>query len=168
MVLQVKILTGDNDLISRKVCRDVGLLADPMLLGDEVEKMSDAELAEAAEKTHSSPASLPRTSSESFASCAAKVTLWDSWRRDQRFSRAACRGHWHLSGYGGRHRQRIRRSDSVAEGPDGAPGGGIEGRKVFANILKYIRMGASSNFGNMFSVLGQAPFCIPSHGPIQI
>ena len=47
----VKILTGDNDLISRKVCRDVGLLADPMLLGDEVEKMSDAELAEAAEKT---------------------------------------------------------------------------------------------------------------------
>jgi Mg2+-importing ATPase len=32
--------------------------------------------------------------------------------------------------------------------------GVIEGRKVFANILKYIRMGASSNFGNMFSVLG--------------
>ncbi|HEY1254789.1 MAG TPA: magnesium-translocating P-type ATPase, partial [Terracidiphilus sp.] len=47
----VKILTGDNDLISRKVCRDVGLLADPMLLGDDVEKMSDTELAEAAEKT---------------------------------------------------------------------------------------------------------------------
>src|SRR5579864_7157108 len=33
-------------------------------------------------------------------------------------------------------------------------GGVIEGRKVFANILKYIRMGASSNFGNMFSMLG--------------
>ena len=47
----VKILTGDNDLISRKVCRDVGLVADPMLLGDDVEKMSDAELAEAAEMT---------------------------------------------------------------------------------------------------------------------
>ena len=47
----VKILTGDNDLISRKVCKDVGLVADPMLLGDDVEKMSDAELAEAAEKT---------------------------------------------------------------------------------------------------------------------
>ena len=47
----VKILTGDNDLISRKVCRDVGLLADPMLLGDEVETMSDIELAEAAEQT---------------------------------------------------------------------------------------------------------------------
>jgi len=47
----VKILTGDNDLISRKVCGDVGLAPDPMLLGDAVEKMTDAELAEAAEKT---------------------------------------------------------------------------------------------------------------------
>lgn len=47
----VKILTGDNPLISRKVCRDVGLAPDPMLLGADVEKMSDPELAEAAEKT---------------------------------------------------------------------------------------------------------------------
>ena len=40
--------------------------------------------------------------------------------------------------------------------------GVLEGRKVFANILKYVRMGASSNFGNMFSVLGARaflPFC---------
>src|SRR5208337_4438272 len=44
----VKILTGDNHLISRKVCKDVGLSADPMLLGSDVEKMSDAELAEGA------------------------------------------------------------------------------------------------------------------------
>jgi Mg2+-importing ATPase len=47
----VKILTGDNQLISRKVCKDVGLSADPMLLGGDVEKMSDTELADAAEKT---------------------------------------------------------------------------------------------------------------------
>src|SRR5271166_2063365 len=47
----VKILTGDNHLISRKVCRDVGLAADPMLQGADVEKMSDSELADAAEKT---------------------------------------------------------------------------------------------------------------------
>src|ERR1700682_2100292 len=46
----VKILTGDNHLVSRKVCKDVGLVADPMLLGGDVERMSDAELAEAAEK----------------------------------------------------------------------------------------------------------------------
>jgi Mg2+-importing ATPase len=36
--------------------------------------------------------------------------------------------------------------------------GVLEGRKVFANILKYVRMGASSNFGNMFSVLGASAF----------
>ena len=48
--IAVKILTGDNQLISRKVCRDVGLVPDPMLLGSDVEKLSDADLAEAAEK----------------------------------------------------------------------------------------------------------------------
>jgi Mg2+-importing ATPase len=48
-------------------------------------------------------------------------------------------------------------------------GGVIEGRKVFANIIKYIRMGASSNFGNMFSVLGASAFLpfLPM-APIQI
>lgn len=48
-------------------------------------------------------------------------------------------------------------------------GGVVEGRKVFANILKYIRMGASSNFGNMFSVLGASAFLpfIPM-APIQV
>ena len=47
--------------------------------------------------------------------------------------------------------------------------GVMEGRKVFANILKYIRMGASSNFGNMFSVLGASAFLpfLPM-APIQI
>jgi Mg2+-importing ATPase len=59
----VKILTGDNQLISRKICRDVGLSADPMLLGPDLEKMSDPELAEAAEKAtlfaRLSPASRP-------------------------------------------------------------------------------------------------------------
>ena len=47
----VKILTGDNPLISRKVCRDVGLAAEPMLLGADVEKLSDEELGEAVEQT---------------------------------------------------------------------------------------------------------------------
>ena len=47
--------------------------------------------------------------------------------------------------------------------------GVLEGRKVFANILKYVRMGASSNFGNMFSVLGASAFLpfLPM-APIQI
>ena len=166
----VKILTGDNDLISRKVCGDVGLLPDPMLLGDDVEKMSDAELADAAEKT----------------------TLFArlSPAHKQRIVRVL-RGKGHVVGFMGDgindapalHAADIGISvdtavDIAKESADlillekdlmVLDGGVIEGRKVFANILKYIRMGASSNFGNMFSVLGGSAFLpfIPM-APIQV
>ena len=166
----VKILTGDNDLISRKVCGDVGLAPDPMLLGDAVEKMTDAELAEAAEKT----------------------TLFArlSPAHKQRIVRAL-QGKGHVVGFMGDgindapalHAADIGISvdtavDIAKESADlillekdlnVLERGVIEGRKVFANILKYIRMGASSNFGNMFSVLGASAFLpfIPM-APIQI
>jgi Mg2+-importing ATPase len=166
----VKILTGDNDLISRKVCKDVGLLADPMLLGDAVEKMSDTELAVAAEAT----------------------TLFArlSPAHKQRIVRAL-RGKGHVVGFMGdgiNDSPALRAADigiSVDTAADIAKesadlillekdlmvleGGVIEGRKVFANIIKYIRMGASSNFGNMFSVLGASAFLpfLPM-APIQI
>jgi len=166
----VKILTGDNDLISRKVCKDVGLLPDPMLLGDAVEKMSDDELAIAAETT----------------------TLFArlSPAHKQRIVRAL-RGKGHVVGFMGdgiNDSPALRAADigiSVDTAADIAKesadlillekdlmvleGGVIEGRKVFANILKYIRMGASSNFGNMFSVLGASAFLpfLPM-APIQI
>ena len=166
----VKILTGDNQLISRKVCKDVGLSADPMLLGGDVEKMSDAELAEAAEKT----------------------TLFArlSPAHKQRVIRVL-RGKGHVVGFMGdgiNDAPALRAADigiSVDTATDIAKesadlillekdlmvleGGVIEGRKVFANILKYIRMGASSNFGNMFSVLGASAFLpfIPM-APIQV
>jgi Mg2+-importing ATPase len=168
--VRVKILTGDNDLISRKVCSDVGLLPDPMLLGENVEKMSDAELADAAEKT----------------------TLFArlSPAHKQRIVRVL-RGKGHVVGFMGDgindapalHAADIGISvdtavDIAKESADlillekdlmVLDGGVIEGRKVFANILKYIRMGASSNFGNMFSVLGASAFLpfIPM-APIQI
>jgi Mg2+-importing ATPase len=166
----VKILTGDNDLISRKVCRDVGLEPDPMLLGEAVEKMSDAELADAAEKT----------------TLFARLTP----AHKQRIVRLL-RGKGHVVGFMGDgindapalHAADIGISvdtavDIAKESADlillekdlmVLEGGVIEGRKVFANILKYIRMGASSNFGNMFSVLGASAFLpfIPM-APIQI
>src|SRR5216683_3530537 len=47
----VKVLTGDNDLVSRKICHEVGIAVDHVLLGGQVEKMSDRELAEAADRT---------------------------------------------------------------------------------------------------------------------
>ena len=166
----VKILTGDNHLISRKVCKDVGLSADPMLLGGDVEKMSDPELAEAAEKT----ALFARLSPA----------------HKQRVIRAL-RSKGHVVGFMGdgiNDAPALRAADigiSVDTATDIAKesadlillekdlmvleGGVIEGRKVFANILKYIRMGASSNFGNMFSVLGASAFLpfIPM-APIQV
>jgi Mg2+-importing ATPase len=166
----VKILTGDNDLISRKVCRDVGLEPDPMLLGEAVEKMSDSELADAAEKT----------------TLFARLTP----AHKQRIVHLL-RSKGHVVGFMGDgindapalHAADIGISvdtavDIAKESADlillekdlmVLDGGVIEGRKVFANIIKYIRMGASSNFGNMFSVLGASAFLpfIPM-APIQI
>ena len=166
----VKILTGDNQLISRKVCKDVGLSADPMLLGADVEKMSDSELSDAAEK----------------ASLFARL----SPAHKQRVIRVL-RGKGHVVGFMGdgiNDAPALRAADigiSVDTATDIAKesaslillekdlmvleGGVIEGRKVFANIIKYIRMGASSNFGNMFSVLGASAFLpyIPM-APIQV
>jgi Mg2+-importing ATPase len=166
----VKILTGDNDLISRKVCRDVGLEPDPMLLGEAVEKMSDTELADSVEKT----------------TLFARLTP----AHKQRIVRLL-RSKGHVVGFMGDgindapalHAADIGISvdtavDIAKESADlillekdlmVLEGGVIEGRKVFANIIKYIRMGASSNFGNMFSVLGASAFLpfIPM-APIQI
>ena len=168
--ITVKILTGDNPLISRKVCKDVGLAADPMLLGADVEKLSDEELGEAVEKTtlfaRLSPAHKERV-----------IRL--------------LRVKGHVVGFMGdgiNDAPALKAADvgiSVDTATDIAKesadlillekdltvleGGVVEGRKVFANILKYIRMGASSNFGNMFSVLGASAFLpfLPM-APIQV
>ncbi len=166
----VKILTGDNQLISRKVCKDVGMAPDPMLLGSDVEKMPDAELGEAAVQT----------------------TLFArlSPAHKERVIRAL-RAKGHVVGFMGdgiNDAPALRAADvgiSVDTATDIAKesadlillekdlmvleGGVTEGRKIFANILKYIRMGASSNFGNMFSVLGASAFLpfLPM-APIQV
>jgi Mg2+-importing ATPase len=166
----VKILTGDNELVSRKVCGDVGLATERMLLGGQVEKMSDAELAEAAEQT----------------ALFARLSPADK----QRIIRAL-QGKGHVVGFLGdgiNDAPGLRAADvgisvdsAVDIGKESADvilleksllvlGEGVmEGRKVFANILKYIRMGASSNFGNMFSLLG-ASYLLPflPMKPVQV
>ena len=168
--VSVKILTGDNQLVSRKVCNDVGLQADPMLLGGDVEKMSDVELAEAADK----------------ATLFARLSPAHKERVIH-----VLRGKGHVVGFMGdgiNDAPALRAADvgiSVDTATDIAKesadlillekdltvleGGVLEGRKVFANIVKYIRMGASSNFGNMFSVLGASAFLpfLPM-APIQV
>src|SRR5208337_4931922 len=75
----VKILTGDNHLISRKVCKDVGLSADPMLLGGDVEKCPTRNWPRQRRRRRCSPASLRRTKSGSSVFSGARGTSWDSW-----------------------------------------------------------------------------------------
>ena len=157
--VEVKVLTGDNDLVTRKVCGDVGLETTRVVLGSEVEVQTDEQLADTAEKWH--------------------VFARLSPAHKQRIIRALqSRGHVvGFMGDGINDAPALRAADvgiSVDSAVDIAKEsadvillekslmvleeGVLEGRKVFANILKYIRMGASSNFGNMFSVLGASIF----------
>ncbi len=168
--VSVKVVTGDNDLVARKICKEVGLDTSVMLLGSDVEKMSDTQLADASEK----------------ATLFARVTPAHKQRIIQ-----ALQSRKHTVGFMGdgiNDAPALHAADvgiSVDTAVDVAKesadmillekslmvleAGVVEGRKVFANILKYVRMGASSNFGNMFSVLGASVFVpfLPM-APIQI
>ena len=166
----VKVLTGDNDTVTRKICSEVGLEASHIVLGRDLEGMSDEELAEKAETT----------------SVFAKLAPEQKARVIRALHRKG-----HVVGFLG---------DGINDGPalkaadvgisvDTAVDiakesadiilleknllvleeGVLEGRKVFGNIVKYIKMGASSNFGNMFSVLFGSLFLpfVPM-APIQV
>ena len=157
--IAVKVITGDNDLVARKICKEVGLTVDQALLGVDVERMTDDELAQAAEQT----------------TLFARV----SPAHKQRIIKALqSRGHTvGFMGDGINDAPALHSADigiSVDSAVDIAKAsadmilleksllvldeGVLEGRRVFANISKYVRMGASSNFGNMFSVLGASVF----------
>jgi Mg2+-importing ATPase len=166
----VKVVTGDNDLVARKICKEVGLSTDFVLLGGEVEKMTDDELAEAAERTvlfaRVSPAHKQRII-RALQSRKHTVGFMGDGINDAPALRAADVG---ISvdtavDIAKESADMILLEKSLMVLEEGV----IEGRKVFANILKYIRMGASSNFGNMFSVLGASVFVpfLPMR-PIQI
>ncbi|WP_433692006.1 magnesium-translocating P-type ATPase [Herbaspirillum seropedicae] len=157
--VKVKILTGDNELVTAKICREVGLEVKGMLLGSYVEKMSDAELSEAVE-TVTVFAKLSPAHKERIVR-----VLHD-------------RGHVvGFMGDGINDAPALRAADigiSVDTAVDIAKEaadlillekslmvleeGVLEGRKTFANMLKYIKMTASSNFGNVFSVLIASAF----------
>jgi Mg2+-importing ATPase len=168
--VSVKVLTGDNELVSKTVCKQVGIDAEKMLLGRDIEAMDDEKLAASVEE------------------CILFARL--SPAHKQRIIRAL-QAKGHVVGFMGdgiNDAPALRAADvgiSVDTAVDIAKesadaillekslmvleGGVVDGRKVFANILKYIRMGASSNFGNMFSVLGASIFLpfVPM-APIQI
>src|SRR5208282_4775716 len=153
--ITIKVLTGDNDLVSRKVCTEVGINAEKILLGSQVEALSEEQLAEAAETTDVFARLSPAHKKRVVMALQKKghvVGFMGDGINDAPALRAADVG--------------ISVDNAVDIAKESADvillekdlmvleEGVIEGRKVFVNILKYIRMGASSNFGNMFSVLG--------------
>jgi Mg2+-importing ATPase len=151
----VKILTGDNDVVARNVCRQVGIKVERWLVGPQVEAMSEEDLTIAARTTQVFARLNPQQ----------KVRVIQALHRDG-----------HVVGFLGdgiNDGPALRAADvgiSVDTAVDIAKEsadiilleksllvleeGVIEGRKVFGNILKYIKMTASSNFGNMFSMIG--------------
>ena len=168
--VQVKILTGDNEIVARKVCHDVGLAAADTILGSEIEHLSDAELGRRAEQVQVcaklSPAQKARII-EALQRQGHVVGFLGDGINDGPALRAADVG---ISvdtavDIAKECADIILLEKSLAVLGDGI----IEGRKIFGNITKYIKMGASSNFGNMFSVLGASLFLpfLPM-APIQV
>ncbi|MBK9712465.1 MAG: magnesium-translocating P-type ATPase [Kouleothrix sp.] len=157
--VRVKVLTGDNERVARTICKQVGLPVDRIVLGGELDGWSDEQLADVAETT------------PIFAKLAPA--------HKERII-AALRRRGHVVGFMGdgiNDAAALKAADvgiSVDSAVDIAKEssdiillensllvlqeGVLEGRRVFGNILKYVRMAASSNFGNMFSVVGGSLF----------
>lgn len=154
-----KILTGDNEKVTRTICKQVGLTVNNMLLGSDIEKMSDMELAKVVEKTDVfaklSPEQKIRVVSI-LRSCGHVVGFMGDGINDAGAMKVADIG--------------ISVDTAVDIAKESADiillekdlmvleKGIIEGRKTYANMIKYIKMTASSNFGNMFSVLAASAF----------
>jgi Mg2+-importing ATPase len=156
---KVKIITGDNEIVTGRICREVNLDGGGTLLGQDIETMSNEELAEKAEHT----------------TIFAKV---DPLQKARIIEALKSKGHTvGFMGDGINDAAAMRESDvsiSVNTAVDIAKeaadiillendllvleNGVIEGRIVFGNIMKYIKMTASSNFGNVFSILIASAF----------
>lgn len=157
--VSVKILTGDNEKVTRAICSQVGLDAENMLLGSEIDALTDAQLGR----------------------LAAGVTVFAKLSPAQKARIVSVlreRGHSvGFMGDGINDAAAMRASDvgiSVDTAVDIAKEtagvvllekdlmvlerGVIEGRKIYANMIKYIKITASSNFGNMLSVLASSAF----------
>jgi Mg2+-importing ATPase len=157
--VSTKILTGDNEIVSKYICSHVGLAVEKILLGPEIESMDDKELADCAEQitvfARLSPAHKERII-RSLQSRGHVVGFMGDGINDAPALRAADVG---ISvntavDIAKESSDIILLETSLLVLRDGVD----EGRRVFGNIIKYIKMAASSNFGNMFSVIGASAF----------
>ena len=168
--IETIVLTGDNELVTGKICRDIGLEVKTIVTGDQVEKADDNSLKELV-KTSNIFARLNPVQKKRIIT--------------------ALRANGHIVGYLGdgiNDAPSLKAADvgiSVNNAVDVAKEsadiillekdlmvlnvGVVEGRKIFGNILKYIKMSSSSNFGNMFSMIGASIFLpfLPM-APVQI
>lgn len=168
--VRVKVLTGDNDLVSRKICTEVGIDTRSVLLGHEVDQLDDASLAAVASRAtlmaRLSPAHKRRVI-EALRRAGHVVGFLGDGVNDALALRAADVG---ITVDAAVDIARQSADIVLLEKDLHVLGDGVdEGRKVFVNVLKYVRMGASSNFGNMFSMLG-ASLALPflPMTPLQI
>ena len=157
--VEVKVITGDNDIVDKKICHDVGIPINNIMLGEELDHISDEELSK----------------NMDLYSIFAKVTPLQKQRIVK-----VLKSKGHTVGFMGdgiNDAAAIKEADvgiSVDTGADIAKesadiillekdlmvlrSGVIYGRRTFGNIIKYIKMTASSNFGNMFSMIGASAF----------
>jgi P-type Mg2+ transporter len=166
----VKILTGDNDIVTVNICTQVGLPVDHTLLGNQIEEMNEAQLAEAAEVNTVFAKLSPSHKERIIHALQSKghaVGFMGDGINDAPALKAADVGISVDSAVdiAKESSDIILLENSLLVLQDGV----MEGRRVFGNITKYIKMAASSNFGNMFSVLGASLFLpfIPML-PIQV
>ena len=153
--VRTKILTGDNEKVTKTICKQVGLEVRNMLLGSDIEKMDDEELKKTAEITDVFAKLTPSQKSR-VVSVLRESGHTVGFMGDGINDAAAMK----IADIG------ISVDTAVDVAKESADiillekdlmvleSGIIEGRKTFANMIKYIKMTASSNFGNMFSVLG--------------
>ncbi len=157
--VQVKIITGDSEVVTRHVCNQVGLESEQVILGEDLESMSDAALGHVAETTNVFARVSPAQKTRILIALKQRghvVGFMGDGINDAPSLHAADVG--------------ISVSTAVDVARDAAdiilvePGlrvlhnGIIEGRKAFGNVTKYLLMGTSSNFGNMFSMAGASLF----------
>ncbi len=157
--VDVKILTGDNEIVTAYICKQVGMPVDRILLGSEIETMSEPELAEAAAMTNIFAKLAPSQKEHiirALQSSGHVVAFMGDGINDAPALKAADVGISVDSAVdiAKESSDIILLENSLLVLEQGV----IEGRRVFGNIIEYIKMAASSNFGNMFSVVGASAF----------
>jgi Mg2+-importing ATPase len=157
--VDVKILTGDNEIITAYICKEVGMPVEHLLLGSQIEGMSETALAEAASVTSVFARLAPANKEHIIRALQSKghvLGFMGDGINDAPALKAADVGISVDSAVdiAKESSDIILLENSLLILEQGV----LEGRRVFGNIVKYIKMAASSNFGNMFSVVGASAF----------